>query len=301
MRTHLSLCGAALMLGVAAKGVECQRPAADSVRALRESLRTADAAASAAAFKRGLAEALPLEMTDDAVLLWEAAPIVWGRANIAQLLAAHSGVRVTWTPFRVLVSADGQLGVTFGETSRYVDARALVTVARYITVWRRVAPNGWKIAALAPIGLVSPDSVKVPTPAPRAAVARAVPADPFALADLAFARMARDSVAPAAFEHFSAPDAMTLASSGELNIGPATIRARLSESRAGGASWKWRPVATIAAASGDLGATVGEAEIRSPGDGVAGVFFSKYITIWQRQPDGSLRFVVDGGNSRPKP
>ena len=30
-------------------------------------------------------------------------------------------------------------------------------------------------------------------------------------------------------------------------------------------------------------------------------FYSKYLTIWLRQPDGSLKFLVDGGGARPRP
>ncbi len=215
------------MLGFVAASGECQPATADSTRVWRESLRAADAAASTAAFKRGLAEALSLVMTDDAVLLWDAAPIVSGRAGIQQLLAVQSTVRVSWQPFRVLVSSDGRFGV-----------------------------------------------------------------------DNAFARMAVDSGAPAAFYYYGAPDAMTLAGTGELNVGPAGIRARLAEGPVGKAKWEWRPVVTIAAPSGDLAATIGTAEIRL-GPGPDDVFFSKYMTIWKRQPDGFLRFVVDGGSGRP--
>jgi hypothetical protein len=72
----------------------------------------------------------------------------------------------------------------------------------------------------------------------------------------------------------------------------------MSEGPAAAASWKWGPVRSIVAGSGDFGATIGEAEIRPPG---GEPFYSKYLTIWQRQPDGSLKFIVDGGNARPAP
>lgn len=123
------------------------------------------------------------------------------------------------------------------------------------------------------------------------------PRDAFARADLDFARMAGDSGAPAAFAHFAAPDAVTFVASGEINIGPSNIRARMMEGRPG-AQWRWRPVLSFAAASADLGATIGEAEIRVPG---GPSFYSKYLSVWQRQPDGTLKFVVDGGNARPGP
>jgi hypothetical protein len=68
----------------------------------------------------------------------------------------------------------------------------------------------------------------------------------------------------------------------------------MMESRVG-AQWRWHPVRSFVAQSADLGATVGEAEISLPN---APVFYSKYLTVWQKQPDGSIKFVVDGGNRR---
>jgi ketosteroid isomerase-like protein len=58
-------------------------------------------------------------------------------------------------------------------------------------------------------------------------------------------------------------------------------------------------VITLAAASGDLGVTIGTAEIQI-GSGPNDVFFSKYMSVWKRQPDGSIKFVADGGSGRPQ-
>jgi len=206
---------------------------------------------------------------------------------------------VSWQPFRVLVSSDGNFGVTFGATSRYGDATAPASSARYMSVWVRTSPGVWKIVAHQQIGLVSPDSVKIPTPLAGAVTSTKSPQDRFAAVDIAFARMAIDSGAPAAFYHYSAPDAMTFAGTGELNIGRDAIRARLAEGAAGKAKWLWRPVITLAAGSGDLGVTIGTAEIQT-GPGPDDVFFSKYMSIWKRQPDGSIKFVADGGSGRPQ-
>jgi ketosteroid isomerase-like protein len=54
-------------------------------------------------------------------------------------------------------------------------------------------------------------------------------------------------------------------------------------------------VAAQIAPSGDLGCTVGEAQIATLKR------YSKYLTIWRRQADGSWKFVADGGNARPAP
>lgn len=295
----LSMICATVLVGGIARNTDCQPAPADSTRVWRESLRAADASASTAAFKTGLPGALSAAMTDDAVLLWEAAPIVSGRAGVQQLLGAQPSVRVSWQPFRVLVSSNGKFGVTFGETSRYGATSAPASSGRYMTVWQRGSPGAWKMVAHQQIGLVSPDSVKIPSPLPGEMNSTKSPQDPFAAADIAFARMAIDSGAPAAFYHYSAPDGMTFAGTGELNIGPDAIRARLAEGAAGKAKWVWRPVITLAAASGDLGVTIGTAEI-GLGPGPNDVFFSKYLSVWKRQPDGSIKFVADGGSGRPQ-
>jgi ketosteroid isomerase-like protein len=299
MKIHSMICVMAVMLASVSRVAECQPNPADSTRVWRESLRAADASASTAAFKSGLSAALPLVMTDDAVLLWEGAPIVSGRAGIQQLLAAQPSVRVSWQPFRVLVSTDGNFGVTFGATSRYGQSGAPVRTARYMSAWRRVSPGGWKMAAHAQVGLVSEDSVRIPSRLSGTLGLSTAPQGQFAAADTAFARMAADSGAAAAFYRYSAPDAMTFAGTGELNIGPAAIRARLSEGAGGKAKWVWRPVISIAAASGDLGVTIGTAEIDF-GAKPLDLYFSKYLTVWQRQPNGSIKFVADGGSGRPK-
>lgn len=293
------ICATALMLAGGVRITDCQPTPGDSARVWRESLRAADATASNEAFKSGLSGALSAAMTDDGVLLWDAAPIVSGRAGVQQLLSAQPSVRVSWQALRVLVSRDGKFGVTFGATSRYGDATAAASSARYMSVWQRASPGAWKMIAHQQMGLVNLDSVKIPNPLSGRLSSTKSPQDPFAAADIAFARMAIDSGAPAAFFHYSAPEGITFAGTGELNIGPDAIRARLAEGAAGKARWVWRPVITLAAASGDLGVTIGTAEIQI-GPGPKDVFFSKYLSVWKRQPDGSIKFVADGGSGRPQ-
>jgi ketosteroid isomerase-like protein len=293
------ICATALMLSNVARIADCQPTPSDSARVWRESLRAADASVSTAAFETGITGALNAVMTDDAVLLWDAAPIVSGRAGVQQLLSAQPTVRVSWQPLRVLVSSDGKFGVTFGATSRYEDATAPASSARYMSVWQRASTDAWKMVAHQQMGLVNPDSVKIPNPLAGRLSSTKSPQDPFAAADIAFARMAIDSGAPAAFYHYSAPEGITFAGTGELNIGPDAIRARLAEGAVGKAKWVWRPVITLAPASGDLGVTIGTAEIQT-GPGPNDVFFSKYLSVWKRQLDGSIKFVADGGSGRPQ-
>src|SRR5438046_704858 len=70
------------------------------------------------------------------------------------------------------------------------------------------------------------------------------------------------------------------------------------------ATWRilWRPVAGDVAAGGDLGFTVGEAEIHTVApDGAPRTSYTKYLTVWRRTDAGEWRYVIDGGNDRPQP
>lgn len=270
--------------------------------AARETLRLAERRVSETAHAGGLSQALPPALASDAVLLLEGAPLVRGRDAIAQLLQAQTALRelqLSWIPFRVIPSGDGSLGVTFGSTTIQRSQGNRVDAGRYMTVWRRGDAGAWQIVAHAQIGLLTPEQLVLP--AGLAAVTREEGSNAFAAADLAFAKMAGDSGAPAAFARHIAPDGMTLAGTGELNIGPAAVRARMAEGRLATAHWQWHPVITFAAASGELGATIGEAEIRAAQAPASDAFYSKYLTIWLRQPDGSLKFLVDWGGARPRP
>ncbi len=241
----------------------------------------------------GLSGSLKFTLAEDAVFLLEGAPIVRGRNAVLSLLDAQAGladVRLFWEPLRIVVSRDGLFGVTFGSCAVQRPQR-LPLPSRYIAVWRREVGT-WKMVALMQTGLLEGEAL---LPATTGVGAAPSLSDEFSVADLAFARMAGDSGAPAAFFKFGAPDVMTFAGTGELNIGPANVRSRLAEGRSASAAWSWHPVLSFSAASGDLGATIGEAVIRLGGD----ASYSKYLTVWQRQPDGSVKFIVDGGSSRP--
>jgi ketosteroid isomerase-like protein len=86
----------------------------------------------------------------------------------------------------------------------------------------------------------------------------------------------------------------------ELVVGPRAAHEFFERRR--GVSMSWQPRYAVAAASGDLGFTLGEAVATSRGpSGAAVQRFTKYLTVWRKDPNGRWRFVVDGGNARPSP
>lgn len=103
-----------------------------------------------------------------------------------------------------------------------------------------------------------------------------------------------------AFRQFLAERAVKLAN-GELPIeGREAICEHLRQ--VGDAHLTWEPVAAEVARSGELGYTWGFYEVRAREPGgrmVTG--HGKYTTLWQKQPDGAWKVILDIGNPGPPP
>jgi ketosteroid isomerase-like protein len=308
--SHRQLFAASLVLSAfcIASTVHAQSPvlASPDTKASRESLLRADRAMSASSVERGMSAALASVLAPDALFLYDGAPIVAGRANVISLLDEQPelrSMRVQWLPIVVVVSGDGLLGATYGVTTVASRSRpdSALRFGKYISTWRRVASGEWQLASHVDMGLttepaVLPTSISATLPA-TGSISN-IPGASFAKADIDFARMASEKGAPLAFAAFAAADAATLPGTGEIVMGPAAIGARMAESPAATAKWEWHPLYADGSKAGDLGFTVGEATITPESPPGASPFHSKYLTVWRRQSDGSIRFIVDGGNSR---
>jgi hypothetical protein len=240
----------------------------------------------------GFSVAMHSALDPSGVLLWPGAPVVLGRVEVRRLLDARPGnsPHLTWQPLDVELARDSALGVTWGvlvEDSQHLSAP--LRIGRYISVWRRTG-NRWTIAALALIGAPGDTTASGGLPPTRPPVRASTETGPFIQADLAFARLAGDSGAAAAFRAWAAHDVVIFGGRGILIRGPEAVGRAVS----GPERWRWHPVAAGSAQSGDLGWTVGEAVIAGSGQ----PSYSKYLTVWRRQ-GGATRFLVDGGNTRP--
>jgi hypothetical protein len=67
------------------------------------------------------------------------------------------------------------------------------------------------------------------------------------------------------------------------------------------ASLKWYPVFADISSNGALGYTTGPGEYRPKGKDDSTVYNTEYFTIWQKQPDGNYRAVLDLGISHGAP
>ena len=257
----------------------------------RDALLAADRSLSDRTAAAGLTQGFFPALTEDALYLYPGVPLLRGSSEIRAFLSStDSLLKPTWTPAFADVSADGRLGYSFGWT-RVAGARG-----KYLACWKK-GDSGWRLAAFAltrPVPV--PDSVvpKPPTAQLSAQVRGRADAGEVRRADSAFAALSVASGAKTAFVAYAAENAISFGGGVQLNEGREAIGAAFNEFPAG-AVLEWWPVAAQVAPSGDLGCTVGEARIASL------KHYSKYLTIWRRQLDGSWKFVADGGNVRPAP
>lgn len=261
-------------------------------------LLAVDRAAADSAGRHGVGRALAAIIDDRAVVLLPGAPVVAGAVDVRRALAGVAS-RATWVPLHAELSADSTLGTTHGVLLRTVGGAP--AHGKYLAVWRR-SGDAWRLLAWVVTGGVAPIAdAQAPAAVPQFAQdAQDAATRAIADADRAFSAHAERTDASAAFAAFAAPDGTLFPATGDIARGPADIAARLRDvSRV--TRWRWQPVVAVAAVSGDLGFTVGEAVI-APRDGsAAATAYSKYLTVWRRQPDGRWRFVADAGNARPAP
>ena len=253
----------------------------------RERDRAALLAADAAYAKRS---DLLGAFTDDAMYLHPGERLVHGRDAIRGLLGAASDPKpVTWIPAYADVSDDGTLGYTYGWTE-LGDQRG-----KYLACWRRQGSGPWRISAYARTKLAPGATPPLSNGAPLAAVRGPADSRQLKSADSAFAALSVARGAQTAFLAFAADEAILLGPPGApMTRGREAIGAAFAEFPKD-AVLDWAPVTADIAGSGDLGCTVGEASISARNS------YSKYLTVWKRQADGTWKFVADGGNARPAP
>ena len=262
----------------------------------RAALLDADRAASLASSDSGTSSMLAGRLDSVGVLLWPGAPVVVGPGEAARLFSTLPGpdsVRLTWQALGMTLARDSALGMTWGITATTPRLTpGPPQFGRYMMAWRR-HQDRWRMEAVLFSG-VRPVASAVPAglSPTRSPLADSGVAGPFVAADLAFAGLAADRGAEAAFRHWAAPDATIFGERGLLTRGPKAI----GRGVAGPDLWRWHPVSAGASKGGDLGWTVGEAVI-SPKAGEP--IYSKYLTFWTRGSAGPPRFISDGGNLRP--
>jgi ketosteroid isomerase-like protein len=210
---------------------------------------------------------------------------------------------MTWAPVKADVSADGKSGWTLGFGSVVTRDGATTFSLRVLSFWKRQPGGAWKVEASVPVMIVGLEPTLPPagfgTPASqgiagaRPGLDAAVSLEELMQADRDFAAMGLAEGPQKAFVAYAAPDGMTI-------TGPEYGRAAIEAAFEGfEGSVQWGPVDGGVAESGDLGWSIGLATFDYPAP--TGKRYTKYLTIWQRQPNGRWLYVADGGSSRPAP
>jgi ketosteroid isomerase-like protein len=212
-----------------------------------------------------------------------------------------AGPAPTWQPLAGGVSRDLRSGYTYGVAAHVESPKGSLHLDRYIAFWRRAAGRPWRIVAYIELNAQPAEEIRFSASQlapPVLQVTRPVAENALRLrvADSLFADLADRMGTADAFSSTIAPDGAIFGGS-RLIIGPKAVK-EFEEAQGAGTSLTWRPVYAAVAESGDLGFTIGEsiATGRSP-SGAAVQRFGKYLTIWQRQPDGSWKFAMQGGNA----
>lgn len=213
---------------------------------------------------------------------------------------------VKWQPVRVEASADGTRGYSYGYAiyGQPQSGPPAIRVDRYIAYWRREA-SGWRIVAYAEHMERGPRRSRSP-------LRRGTRSPPTCRCRVATAR-GRRAVRPTKRSPAMRGEWGREWRSGDVRhrmrrcfrrrefiTGPVAITGSFGAATGSRSLLVWHPVLGDVADSGDLGFTVGNAVFTGERkDGTPEVRYSRYLTVWKRQKDGSWRFVVDGGSARP--
>lgn len=121
-------------------------------------------------------------------------------------------------------------------------------------------------------------------------------------ADRDFNAMAQKDGVVAAFKFYAAPDARMFRREETPVKGPDEIAALMAEDYSAGGTLVWEPREAAASDDGTAGYTHGRWVYESPADASGKVtkIVGTYVTVWRKQPDGSLKFVADIGTPDAK-
>ncbi|MBB4038690.1 ketosteroid isomerase-like protein [Microvirga flocculans] len=113
--------------------------------------------------------------------------------------------------------------------------------------------------------------------------------------DRAFNEMAQREGTGKAFIAYAAEDPVLIRPGQMPLLGRGPFVEAFSQVK--GAVLAWEPLRADIARSEDLGYTFGRYQVRENGAVTA---HGVYVSIWKKQPDGSWKFVLDGGGATPE-
>lgn len=271
--------------------------AAQDHRAALDSLLAADRAFSAQAAQAQNAAAGLAPMFDADLFMIVGGRPVQGRDAVAAALAAspnYSEGRVSWTPVRGGVSADGRHGFTFGYAT-FDGGPPLGLERKYLAYWVQ-RPEGWRVVAYR-------QSFRQPGEISRALRPPSLPGEPLpgseadhqaslAAAEQAFSDRAQQVGLRAAFAEFGRADAVNINGPQDFVYGAEAI-SRIVDQGQPVSPVRWSMERGLVAGSGDLGLSIGTIHRNGPvPEGQPASF--PFFTIWRRDGPGQpWRYVAE--------
>lgn len=262
-----------------------------------ESLIAADRAfATAAAVRADPVSGLRPMLDADIWMAVGGQPRVGREAVLAALAASpsYSEGRFSWTPIRAGVSADGTQGFTFGYAT--LDGGDPARRERkYLAYWV-LRPEGWRVVAYRQVirqpGEVSRELRAPSLPGRRVPGTIAAHQASLAAAEQAFSDRAQQVGLRVAFAEYGREDAMNMGGPGDFTYGAAAISQIVDQGEPVSAV-RWATERSFAAASGDLGVSIGTIHLNRPApEGQPSSF--PFFTVWRRDgPGRPWRYIAE--------
>jgi ketosteroid isomerase-like protein len=260
-------------------------------------------------------------MADDAVL-FRPRPVPGRSYTEAH---ASPSIELTWAPAFTAVATQGDLGYTTGpyEVHATTSGHTLEDQGYYVTIWRKQPTGLWKFvldqgvatppltaAAAADIAdiavLREPGAPPAAPPGARSATPPAPPSPAAPSAHTALLAAERAFGADATAHGLRTATLAALATDARLyreGALPATNPEAIGSSLAAASQppSAWNVTAAGASAAGDLGYTYGDLVLPKPGAPPTSQPNAMYLHLWQRQPGGTYRIVLDLIKALPPP
>ena len=291
-----------ILLAGCAQGTGSTPAAPAPLTAVRE-LLAADRACARSSADTDLVTGLTRMFAPDVVMLAPSG-IVRGATEAEATLRKNPDnprSRAAWTPIRGGISADGEHGFTYGYMTM-TRSDGSVLPGKYVAYWRRTA-QGWRVAAYkrapraaGPVEL----SERPPAVPPKGSRAHALESARYAAelqqVEREFSREAQRGFG-VAFRKYAAGDAAHVGGPADAGFlfGPDAISRPLDGPAPPGVTTTWEADDAIAAASGDLGVTIGTITTLAAADSTPAERNDRaYFTIWRRDSPGMpWRFAIE--------
>lgn len=112
-----------------------------------------------------------------------------------------------------------------------------------------------------------------------------------------FSQMSMEKGMKQAFLYYAADEVIKMREGQDPLFGISELSRSLEDIPVGQVRLSWIPLK--ADVSGDLGYTFGKWELKIAGRDTTE--YGTYVTVWKKQANGAWKYVLDAGNSTPKP